>query len=204
VFEQDDFYLYYNNITNPGAPGSQFVVTGVLKDWTSNQILYNFTLTGTNTNSPSVIGSNYVTTYDQSTLKINLPFAGAQQWIGTGSVFTEVNTAGLNAAGDPLVRFAASDYSRPAYVTQPETFASVGGGQFTGATGQAIDFATLNIPWLGSYNWGYGPNTNSAENYAYYQHGNTQGELTVPEPMTLLLLGLGLVGVAGIRRKFKS
>ena len=28
--------------------------------------------------------------------------------------------------------------------------------------------------------------------------------MSVPEPMTILLLGLGLVGIAGIRRKFKS
>jgi hypothetical protein len=34
--------------------------------------------------------------------------------------------------------------------------------------------------------------------------GEIRGFLTVPEPATLTLLGLGLMGVAGVRRKFKK
>ncbi|MGO9136428.1 MAG: PEP-CTERM sorting domain-containing protein [Syntrophales bacterium] len=38
--------------------------------------------------------------------------------------------------------------------------------------------------------------------YAVYDSGN--GSPTIPEPTTMLLLGLGLVGLAGLRRKFKQ
>jgi hypothetical protein len=38
------------------------------------------------------------------------------------------------------------------------------------------------------------------DDFTYAGNGNTQ----VPEPTTMLLLGLGLVGLAGVRRKFKN
>ena len=34
--------------------------------------------------------------------------------------------------------------------------------------------------------------------------GEIRGFLTVPEPTTTLLLSLGLIGLAGVRRKFKK
>ncbi len=53
----------------------------------------------------------------------------------------------------------------------------------------------LGLPWFNSF-------TMTSTQYAFEADNITVG--VVPEPTTMLLLGLGLVGVAGIRRKFKS
>jgi hypothetical protein len=60
----------------------------------------------------------------------------------------------------------------------------------------AVINGTLTIPGYGQgYNGYLGPN---------FGIGTSTVPDTVPEPTTMLLLGLGLIGLAGVRRKFKN
>lgn len=196
-FAYDDFTLTFGSAGNPGSGGSVFTADGKLLEY-SNPLQVDgwFVLSGS-TIGAQLVGTQYDTTYT-GTLKIySLPNGGGTLlWSGTGSLKTIVNADGSTF---PAI------YPRPAsFAGQPTNYNSIGDGLYNGVgVGDWASIIKMNIDWLGSYNWAYDVSSNGMYTpNTTQQYGNVQGGISIPEPTSLLLLGFGLMGLAGIRRKF--
>jgi hypothetical protein len=90
--------------------------------------------------------------------------------------------------------FLAADLTTAVATVYGTTFSSGNGGQDSSLTNKYVNF--YGMPDF------YGVRITSTS-YAFELDNIGVGYNVVPEPATMLLLGLGLVGLAGIRRKMK-
>lgn len=145
---------------------------------------------------------------DPSTLRIQSTYAGQFNTTGlyldnnsngfgslTIDFTTSVNAFGFNF-GASNTNWTLTAYDTHDNVLESTIIAETTGsnaGDFFGLATAGTSYAVLEM--TGSYNYG-GNDWILMDNFSY----NTQAA-PVPEPATMVLLGLGLVGLAGIGRK---
>jgi hypothetical protein len=125
----------------------------------------------------SVAGFTFATEGDVSQLLNSLPLTGGE-W---------------SSYADIMGRAPNRDLIWGSYYMSATTYGWA--YAYNGDTSWTI--SPVNTPWTFIEN---ADTPNADMNIWAYQSGNT----SVPEPTTMLLLGLGLVGIAGVKRKFKQ
>ena len=188
-FVQDDFWQIFGEQGNPGSAGTQIGADGRLVLWDVDQVAGWWTLSAVTTAGAFDNGSGqWQTNYEQGTVTVTDSRTGGNVlWQGSVvSLYTLVNM--------DQSPFDATAYDRPDYENQPETFLSVGFGEFARTGGSWLD-PGLVLDWMGTYNWNFNGATPGESSEMY---GNIQGKLVVvPEPasfVSLLLLTGGLAG----------
>ena len=191
AYFQDDINLIFGT-GGEGSIGSTINSTGTLDIWAEPGTVFGYyVLEGTQNQDVTETTDQWITEYE-STVTFYTDSARTNPfWQGTGNVTTIVNK--------DLSTFPTSSYDQPTWSDQPEEgYSSVGNGSFTGAATSNFDYASINI-WLGTYDW---RPVVSPGGSAVGIDANAQGGINpVPEPASMLLLGIGLAGVAIVGRK---